>query len=43
MGTGPLGGPVKRLGRRFRTRYATAAIVVAVGAALTVSSVSLAS
>jgi phospholipase C len=43
MGTGPLGGPVKRLGRRFRTRYTAAAIVVAVGAALTVSSVSLAS
>jgi phospholipase C len=43
MGIGPLGGPVKRLGRRIRTRYAAAAIVVAVGAALTVSSVSLAS
>jgi phospholipase C len=36
-------GPLKYLGRGVRTRYAAAVIAVAVGAALTVSSVSLAS
>jgi len=43
MGTGPQGGPIRYLGRSVRARYAAVATVVAVGIALTVSSVSLAS